>query len=217
MFSFNQAQERARAFFAKRAKELSGEIETHAGPYTVALALADYFAARTARGSKGVKADKHAADARIAPKLGTVEVAKLTTRQIREWHVGLAAAARLVRSKKGAAERATKNHDEDDPDAVRARRATANRVLTVLKAALNHSYHEKHAASDEAWRKVKPFREVDAAVVRFLERTSAYGWSTPASPHSARSCAAPWSRVLAMANWPGCVPMTSMRRAARWP
>ncbi len=169
VFSFNQAQERARAFFAKRAKELSGEIETHAGPYTVALALDDYFAARTARGSKGVKADRHAADARIVPKLGTVEVAKLTTRQIREWHVGLAAAARLVRSKKGAAERATKNHDEDDPDAVRARRATANRVLTVLKAALNHSYHEKHAASDEAWRKVKPFREVDAAVVRFLK------------------------------------------------
>lgn len=169
VFSFNQAQERARSFFAKRAKELAGEIETHAGPYTVAVALDDYFAARTARGSKGVKADKHAADARIVPVLGMVEVARLTTRQIRDWHVGLAAAARLVRSRKGASERATKAHDEDDPDAVRARRATANRVLTVLKAALNHAYHEKHAASDEAWRKVKPFREVDAAVVRFLK------------------------------------------------
>ncbi|WP_237479394.1 hypothetical protein [Lichenibacterium dinghuense] len=85
VFSFNQAQERARAFFAKRAKELSGEIETHAGPYTVALALNDYLAARTARGSKGFKADKHAADARIVPLLGMIEVAKLTTRQIRGW------------------------------------------------------------------------------------------------------------------------------------
>jgi integrase len=51
---------------------------------------------------------------------------------------------------------------------VRARRATANRTLTVLKAALNHAYHEGHLASDEAWRKVKPFREAVAPVVRFL-------------------------------------------------
>lgn len=55
-----------------------------------------------------------------------------------------------------------------DTDAVRARRSTANRTLTVLKAALNHAFHEGRIASDEAWRKVKPFREADAAVVRFL-------------------------------------------------
>jgi hypothetical protein len=47
---------------------------------------------------------------------------------------------------------------------VRSRRSTANRVLTILKAALNYAYHEGHAVSDEAWRKVKPFREVDTAI-----------------------------------------------------
>jgi len=41
---------------------------------------------------------------------------------------------------------------------VRARRATANRTLTVLKAALNQAFHESRIASDEAWRKAKPFR-----------------------------------------------------------
>jgi integrase len=51
---------------------------------------------------------------------------------------------------------------------VRARRATANRTLTVLKAALNHAFHEGHVASDEAWRKVRPFREAEAPVVHFL-------------------------------------------------
>jgi integrase len=55
-----------------------------------------------------------------------------------------------------------------DADTTRQRRSTANRVLTVLKAALNHAYHEGKVASDDAWRKVKPFREVDAAVVHFL-------------------------------------------------
>ncbi len=55
-----------------------------------------------------------------------------------------------------------------DADAVRARRATANRTLTVLKAALNHAYHEGRVSTDEAWRKVKPLREADAPIVHFL-------------------------------------------------
>jgi len=44
----------------------------------------------------------------------------------------------------------------------------ANRTLTVLKAALNHAYHEGRVSTDEAWRKVKPFREADAPIVHFL-------------------------------------------------
>jgi integrase len=58
--------------------------------------------------------------------------------------------------------------DGKDADAVRARRATANRTLTVLKAALNHAFHDGRIVTDEAWRKVKPFREADAPVVHFL-------------------------------------------------
>lgn len=70
---------------------------------------------------------------------------------------------------KATAERqATRAIDANDAEAVRARRATANRVLTILKAALNHAYGDDRIASDEAWRKVKPFPEVDTPVVRFL-------------------------------------------------
>ena len=59
---------------------------------------------------------------------------------------------------------------ERRPDATRARRATANRNLTVLKAALNHAWQGgKINGSDEAWRKVKPFRGADAARVRYLQ------------------------------------------------
>ncbi len=100
------------------------------------------------------------------PALGALAVDKLTTRKIREWHHALAAAPRRVRTKPGQ-EQQFAEHD-DDPDAVRARRATANRILTVLKAALNHAFAERHAAADAAWRAVKPFREVDAPLVRFL-------------------------------------------------
>ena len=63
-----------------------------------------------------------------------------------------------------------------NPEATRAPRSTANRVLTVLKAALNrvwsHPPEGREAAvaafDPEAWRKVKPFRGADAARVRYL-------------------------------------------------
>jgi integrase len=46
-------------------------------------------------------------------------------------------------------------------------------VLTVLKAALNHAFREGKIASDEAWRRAKPFHEVDAAKVRYLDPAEA--------------------------------------------
>jgi integrase len=52
---------------------------------------------------------------------------------------------------------------------VSARKATANRQLTILKAALNHAFHEGRVASDEAWRKVRAYREVEAARVQYLK------------------------------------------------
>jgi integrase len=43
-----------------------------------------------------------------------------------------------------------------------------NRLLTVLRAALNRAFRDGRVASDEAWRKVRPFREADAAVIHYL-------------------------------------------------
>jgi integrase len=129
------------------------------------MALDAYFADRERRGSKGLAKDRAAAFARILPALGVLELAKLTTKRLRDWHTGVATAPKLVRAgrivKKASESRAVDTN-------VRARRATANRTLTVLKAALNHAFHEGRIASDEAWRKVKPFREADAPVVHFL-------------------------------------------------
>jgi integrase len=130
--------------------------------------LADYFEAREQRGSKGLAKDRAAAQTRILPLLGDVELPKLTTARIRQWQTGLATAPKLTRAPRLAKARKSNAVDMSDADAVRARRATANRTLTVLKAALNHAFHEGHVASDDPWRKVKPYKEVDAAVVRFL-------------------------------------------------
>jgi hypothetical protein len=46
----------------------------------------------------------------------------------------------------------------DDKDSERRRQASANRVFTILKAALNHAFHDGKVPSDIAWRTVKPFK-----------------------------------------------------------
>src|SRR5262249_228073 len=50
----------------------------------------------------------------------------------------------------------------------RVRRASANRVLTTLKAALNRAFREGHVSDDIAWRRVKPFEKVSAARPAYL-------------------------------------------------
>ena len=168
VFSFAQAQERARQFFETKARELAGDAAPDHRAYTVERALADYFLEREHRGSKGVRADRYTADARIVSLIGTVELSKLTATKIKAWRRQVETAPKLLRTKKGAAVRQTAAVDLADLDATRSRKATSNRVLTILKAALNHAFAEGKVASDVPWRQVKAHREVDAPLVRFL-------------------------------------------------
>jgi integrase len=172
VFTFIQAQDRARAFFDRLARELAGHDAPQSGPYTVEMAIREYFSRRKRSGSKGVAADQKVADARIVPALGKFEVAQLTTKQLWDWHAELAESARRVRTAK-LAKQATKEFDRENPEEVRKRRSTANRVLTILKAALNHAFANSKAVSDNAWRRVKPFKNVDAARIRYLSTNEA--------------------------------------------
>ena len=78
----------------------------------------------------------------------------------------MAAAARTEAAQKGTLNFKPAPKTDDD---VRRRRASANRVLSMLKAALNHTYDEGHIANRDAWgRKLKPFRDVEFARIRYL-------------------------------------------------
>jgi integrase len=94
-------------------------------------------------------------------------VVKLTTRRLIEWHRGIAERPRYWRSRPGGKSNLAA-FDRKDAEAVRRRRATANRVLTYLKAALNHAWRSGLVPSDDAWRRVKPFKSVDAPIIRYL-------------------------------------------------
>ncbi|MBM3776460.1 MAG: site-specific integrase [Acidobacteria bacterium] len=166
VLTFGQAQEKARKWFRQQTRAKEGLAPERKGPYTVKEALDEYLAAFTGT-ELGRAAATSASNAHILPPLGTLEVEKLTAGPLKAWHRGLACSPARLRTTPGAEQRFRKL-DAQDPEAIRRRRATANRVLTILKAALNHAKAEHGLGSDDAWRSVKPFRKVNAPVIRYL-------------------------------------------------
>lgn len=165
--NFDQAQKAARKWFEDEKRKEAGEDEVFDGRYTVADAMRDYMAHYSVEG-KGIAATQSSINAHILPALGKVEVSKLASKKIADWHRDIAASPAMLRTGKAADKRNVRVHDSKDADAVRRRRATANRVMTILKAALNYAWKEGKTASDTAWRKISPFKNVDAPVVRYL-------------------------------------------------
>jgi len=113
---------------------------------TVANAL-DAYLTKLAAKSKHAAEYRNAADKRIVPVLGSHRVDRVSKTQIEAWQAG------MVRD------------DPEDEDARRRSQDTANRILTILKAALNHAFADdkNRIESDSAWRKVKPFKKVSRA------------------------------------------------------
>jgi integrase len=167
VFDYGQAQKAAREWWRAELRREEGH-DTRIGPFTVTDAIADYLKALERRGSKGFRESKYKADVHILPELGPLQVAKLTTRRIEDWHHRLAEQAPRVRGKAG--EKPKHRKADSSADGVRKRRATANRILTVLKAALNHTWKAGHVASDDPWRRVRPFKSVETARVRYLSQ-----------------------------------------------
>ncbi len=172
ILSFPQAQAVARKLFTERERDDAG-LPAQAGPYTVKDCLDDYVAWLGEDG-KTAKDTRWRADSLIVPKLGAIQCAKLTTKQITDWRNALAKEQPRVRTGKKAAQRFRVAAEDDDPeDLKRRRQASTNRVLTILKAALNRAWREKKIPSDTAWRAVMPYREADAARVRYLTAAEA--------------------------------------------
>jgi integrase len=171
VLSFPQAIQAAQAWVVI-VQKADGAGVAHNASYTVAQAMADYITDRQLekRSTTEQKLDDRTqtiSDAFIIPTLGHIELAKLTHGKVKAWRDALANAAPRKRTKPGK-EQAYRAFDANDPDALRRRQATANRILTILKAALNHAHTERRIVTKAAWEAVKPFRNVDVAKVRFL-------------------------------------------------
>lgn len=150
VLSFQQVQ--GVAWEVKREGLLELAAAEKAGTaFTVDRALDEYIEHLRRNGQQADDAENRASY-HIRGALGERAVEALTTSEIRDWLVGVA-----------------NIDDDDDDDKARRRKATANRTLTILKAALNFAWRHDKVKSDAAWRKVAPYRAVGAARVRYLQ------------------------------------------------
>lgn len=143
---YSEALDAALKWFASCEGETT-EIVVNA---TVETAVDDYVAHLSVEKTKqtaketGARIQKHASAALMKTKL-----AALTTRQIKLFRDGMVKVS-------------------DDPEAVRKSKDTANRVMGMLKAALNLAYRNGLVSSDVAWRRVDRFKAVNKACTLFL-------------------------------------------------
>lgn len=159
ILSHKQAEAKANAMVAQPAT-------VHRDRLTVRAAWEDYIAAKRDAGQP-INDLQSRGRVHILPELGNLFVDELTAERLRKWLATMARASAQIRAKDGKPryKEAPANDDE-----IRARRATANRVLTMLKAALNLAFDEGHIKNRDAWgRKLKPFENVEVARVRYLQ------------------------------------------------
>lgn len=133
-----------------------------------------YFEARkvASRSQHSATLDAGKVAAAVLPTFGDFQVQDLRTDALRSWRDGLVSAA--LDDFKG--------DDDERRDRQRRAQATANRTWTVFRAALNWGFNQGLVRSDVAWRKVKPFRDVDRARTRVLSVTECRRLLNAAAP-----------------------------------
>lgn len=155
VLTFTQAQDAVRSGFFQRPLP----------PLTIDDALQFYFRSKMSEGRDMRDAQTKARN-NIMPILGALVCEALTPFILRDWLNKLGSSPPRRRNNKGGV--AAFRPFEPSAESLRRRRASANRVLALLKAALNCCFEGGKISSDTAWRKVKPFKGVDSARLRYL-------------------------------------------------
>jgi integrase len=166
VLSYSQAQDVAKKIGEKI--RLGADYED-TKPYTVKNAVEDYLIDFKANGKKSLYATETQINAHILPAFGDKIVSTLTFKQLSAWKNKLATTDKRARSsKKLKQEQKYVADNKDDGEYQRRRRATANRIITILKAILNHAFNTNRVQSNEQCQKLKPFKNVSEPKIRFL-------------------------------------------------
>jgi len=160
VLDFWQAQDKARRAMVERAHRALGKH----GPITIGDVMDEYLAYLDGHKKSGSDA-RYRDSALIRPVLGDIEVNKLTADHLREWMMQMARTPARLRTREGLKQQYA---SLDSTDAKRRRKASANRTLAILKAALNHAWREGKVPSNAAWSRVRPFENVNTARIRYL-------------------------------------------------
>ena len=141
ILTFWEAQNHAKA--AARGEQGS---EMRGAPLTVEKAAQAYLTSLEARNRRTAYDARLRLTRLFLPRFGASRIEDLTRRQLEEWRDGLV-------------------ETSDDLEQGRRSRDTANRVLTIVKAVLNHAVGDRANSlnDDSAWRLVRPFQRVARA------------------------------------------------------
>lgn len=182
ILSFDQARKKANNY-----EDVLEQVEPdiHPALFTVTQAVTEYLEwFKTNR--KSYDTTKAVCDTHIIPALGHYPVTQLTTARINKWLNGIATAHPMTPTgnpkppfsvKRDTGERNNGRvvyefepvaHSEWTDEMKRKRKSSANRILTILRAALNYAWRNDGAYDRGAWQKVKPFENVDAPKVSYL-------------------------------------------------
>jgi integrase len=164
-FTYEQAKKQAVGWLPTATDIATGE-KPRGAAYTVEQALKDYLREHIAkRRPRSLETTTYISNALIVPFLGSKDVNLLKARQIEAWLNDLVENPRR---------KPRNGEEEDSPEALRRRKDSGNRYLTVLKAALTYALsHRRITCDDAAWRFVKPFKAVARARTRFLNDAEA--------------------------------------------
>ena len=134
---FWQAQEQAKIAARRQAGAPGAE------PLTVCLAAETYLDWLTAKNPRTAADTRGRLNRHFLPHFGEGRITRLTKTMLDKWLASMVAKS-------------------DDPEDVRRSKDTANRVLSMVKALLNHAMRDPSngLTDDSAWRFVKPFHGV---------------------------------------------------------
>ncbi len=160
VLNFWQAQEQAR----QRADKRTAKGGQRMGPYTVAAAIKDYLDHIAEKQSAYAVRTRLAAY--VTPALAGTDIAKLTKADLVTWQRAIAKAPPRARTKQGTKQQ-HRAVDMHDPEIIRRRQDSANRILGMLTAALNLAVREGKAPAG-SWSYVEPFKNVGRSRSRYL-------------------------------------------------
>jgi integrase len=138
ILDFWQAQDRIRSLVQSDNRKIS--------PLRVSEAFDGYIPKLRAKNARTAKDTEGRLAKHFFPKFGRRRVIDLSQTEVGNWHASLA-------------------KQSDDEEVVRRSKDSANRVLSMVKAFLNDAWQDKrnHVPSNDAWRNVKPFKNVSRA------------------------------------------------------
>jgi len=168
VLTWAEAQKMAHEWFARTVNEDS--VQTASDRMTVSQSLDAYL--EWYRGHRKAFDDaKLSIEANIRPVLGATEIRRLTRTRIEAWHRNLAATPARLRTAHGDVQKFA--GQAESPEATRKRKVTANRNLSILKAALNRTREEFRLSIAPVWTRAKAFRNVTMPRQRFLQQEEA--------------------------------------------